>query len=260
MVSVVIPCYNNEDTLSACVDSVLKQTFSNVEIIISDDGSMDGSLKIAQDLSQRAPEGKIRVFSQTNAGPSVARNRGIQESRGQYLAFLDADDEWIQSEKLERQMKVFADHADAILVGCIHYSDRPYNTSSIVLAMPFRLMLSKNRFPTSGVVVKKQALPDALFPEDQRYSEDYALWLNLGAANSGKFYLINEAMCRNILNKPAYGVSGLAGRLWLMEKGELRNYKILRQNRQLSLPLYMKVSGYSFLKFLYRYIVTRLRP
>jgi glycosyltransferase involved in cell wall biosynthesis len=97
-VSVVIPTYNRAAKVRSAIESVLAQTFSDLEIIVVDDGSSDGTGKI---LAESFGE-QIRYFAQANQGASVARNKGIGEARGAWIAFLDSDDEW-EREKLEWQ-------------------------------------------------------------------------------------------------------------------------------------------------------------
>ncbi|MBR2761790.1 MAG: glycosyltransferase [Solobacterium sp.] len=89
LVSVIIPVYNKQEYLSSCIDSVLAQTYEPLEILCVDDGSEDDSRKI---LSDYEAKGNVRLFSQKNSGISAARNRGIEEAKGTYLMFLDADD------------------------------------------------------------------------------------------------------------------------------------------------------------------------
>lgn len=89
-VSVIIPCYNAEDHLRQCLDSVAAQTLRNIEIICIDDGSTDATMEILRDYQGR--DGRFRILSQENAGAGAARNRGLREAKGEYLSFLDADD------------------------------------------------------------------------------------------------------------------------------------------------------------------------
>ena len=88
--SVIMPCFNTEATLQAAVTSVLLQQNQSFELIIVDDGSTDNSQRLALSLAHENP--RIRVISQHNAGPAAARNRGMAEARGKFVAFLDADD------------------------------------------------------------------------------------------------------------------------------------------------------------------------
>ena len=100
LVSVIIPTYNRADTIGKAVSSVLAQTYREIEIIIIDDGSTDDTPAVLAGFGAR-----IRVLRQSNAGPSAARNGGAAEARGEYLAFLDSDDEWLP-EKIERQVRL----------------------------------------------------------------------------------------------------------------------------------------------------------
>lgn len=100
LVSVIIPTYNRAGTIAKAVSSVLAQTYREIEVIIVDDGSTDDTPAVLDGYGTR-----IRVIRQSNAGPSAARNRGAAEARGEYLAFLDSDDEWLP-EKIERQVRL----------------------------------------------------------------------------------------------------------------------------------------------------------
>ncbi len=101
-VSVIIPCFNRRALLPAALDSVLSQSEVVGEIIIVDDGSTDGSQGVARDYARKT-DGLVTLMEQENAGPSVARNRGLAASRGDYVAFLDADDLWM-STKIAKQL------------------------------------------------------------------------------------------------------------------------------------------------------------
>jgi glycosyltransferase involved in cell wall biosynthesis len=101
-VSVIIPNYNYSQYIGEAVESVLSQTYANVEIIVVDDGSKDNSLEILETFGN-----KIKVIAQQNAGVSAARNNGVANSDGEFIAFLDADDVWLP-EKLEKQIERFS--------------------------------------------------------------------------------------------------------------------------------------------------------
>lgn len=89
-VSIVIPLYNKAESVRAAVDSVLRQSFPDFELIVVDDGSTDSSAFVVAGIADR----RLRLLGQANAGPGAARNRGLGEALGEYVAFLDADDEW----------------------------------------------------------------------------------------------------------------------------------------------------------------------
>jgi len=91
-VSVIMPAYNARHYLHGAVESVLRQTFRDLELLVIDDGSSDETVTIAEDFAGRDP--RVRVLRQENAGPGPARNTGFRHARGHYFAFLDSDDEW----------------------------------------------------------------------------------------------------------------------------------------------------------------------
>jgi glycosyltransferase involved in cell wall biosynthesis len=119
-VSVVIPTYNRADKVSKTIESVLAQTFTNLEVIVVDDGSTDNT----EQVLSSSFGGRIRYYAQANQGASVARNRGIQEARGRWIAFLDSDDLWVP-EKLERQLKALEQFGSEF--GACYTDTRLYN-------------------------------------------------------------------------------------------------------------------------------------
>ena len=90
LISVIVPIYNTEKYLVECVESIRKQTYSNIEIILVDDGSTDASIAICDEFAEK--DSRVRVFHKKNEGVAVARNFGIQQSNGQYVVIVDSDD------------------------------------------------------------------------------------------------------------------------------------------------------------------------
>lgn len=113
-VSIIIPCYNAAAFINRSLDSALNQTYPDIEIICIDDGSTDGTDVILDRYMKEHP-GKIRVFTQVNAGATKARNEGMKHATGAYLQFLDADDELLPT-KIEEQMKLVRDNKQPDLV------------------------------------------------------------------------------------------------------------------------------------------------
>jgi glycosyltransferase involved in cell wall biosynthesis len=110
LISVIIPVYNGEKYLAEAVETVLAQTYRPIEVIIVDDGSIDGSREIAQRFAR-----PVRYSFNSHQGPGAARNHGITMARGSFFAFLDADDLWVQ-DKLTRQIAVFREKPDIDMV------------------------------------------------------------------------------------------------------------------------------------------------
>jgi glycosyltransferase involved in cell wall biosynthesis len=117
MVSAIIIFLNAEKFLSEAIDSVLGQTFHDWELLLVDDGSTDGGSAIARRYSEKYPE-RVQYLehpSHTNRGMSASRNLGIKHAKGDYIAFLDADDVWLPN-KLQMQLAIMSQHADAVMV------------------------------------------------------------------------------------------------------------------------------------------------
>ena len=112
MVSVIIPSYNRAHTLRRSIDSVLAQTYSNLEVIIVDDGSTDDTETVVRAI----PDPRVRYIRQKNQGACAARNHGVDLAKGEFIAFHDSDDLW-HPEKLEKQLKALQEH-DAAIVCC----------------------------------------------------------------------------------------------------------------------------------------------
>ena len=110
-VSVIIPVYNVRLYLERCVQSVLRQTYKDLEIILVDDGSKDNSGELCDQLA--LSDQRIRVIHQENQGLSGARNTGIRQATGEYIIFLDSDDEWLLSDGLENLLQ--GEKADLII-------------------------------------------------------------------------------------------------------------------------------------------------
>jgi len=181
LVSVIIPTYNAYKYIGDALDSVLKQTYDNYEIIIIDDGSTDNTDKIIQTY---LPNDKIHYIKIKHSGlAAVARNQGIKVSRGSYIAFLDADDTWSPN-KLKEQIELFDDHT-ALVYSDGEFIDQNRKYSARVKfhqGIVFDKLILKNFIATSSVVVKKTILDKVgLFSENPKLKvgEDYDLWLRI---------------------------------------------------------------------------------
>lgn len=114
-VSVIVPVYNVEEYLRACLDSVLGQTYDDLDVIVVDDGSTDGSGRICDQYAQS--DRRIRVIHQQNRGLSAARNTGMRAARGEYLTFVDSDD-WLSREFVASLVTAILEHrADLAVAG-----------------------------------------------------------------------------------------------------------------------------------------------
>lgn len=229
VVSVIIPYYNNEETIIRALESVKNQTFKDIEIIAINDGSSDNSFNIVEGW-KKINSINLRNFTQKNSGPSVARNKGIDLANGKYVAFLDADDSW-ESKKLEKQVNVLEENEDIGIIGCDHYVKEDSkvltrsNNSKEIRKVTFNEKLLKNQFCTPSVVIRKHILIESniRFSEKQRYAEDTLFYLQILRKYNG--VKIEEPLVN--LYKAEISNKGLSARLWATEKFELNNFKIL---------------------------------
>ncbi len=190
-VSVVIPTKNRREMVTAAVRSVLDQTPPPREILVVDDGSTDGTSQALEALG----EPRVRVLPADRPGAAGARNTGVLEAKGDLVAFLDADDEWLPG-KLAEQVGLFQCEdppafvfSDALIepVGAggprTVFSRQPPSFSDI-----FRPLLLDNFIPTSTVIVRRELLGEGfLFNADFSPAEDYDLWLRLCLRGTSTF-------------------------------------------------------------------------
>jgi len=250
--SVIIPCYNSQDTIIRALTSVVNQTFSDFEIIIVDDGSIDETKKVL-DTYLKEQTISYRYIYQKNKGPSSARNNAVSNSSGKYLAFLDADDEW-HPKKLEIQYQYIIKYSSKFLSCKFTLSEYSRFLDQIEhKKYNFRDFLTSNRTSTPCTIIEKEVFVDiGGFDETLKYSEDYNLWLK--ASLQEELVFLDIALVK--LYKKPYGESGLSAQLWNMEKGELKNYSYLYKNRTISPLSYYTICSFSLLKFCYRVIVS----
>ncbi|WPR77399.1 glycosyltransferase family A protein [Algoriphagus sp. NG3] len=116
LVSIVIPVYNKASVISQTLDSALAQSYRNLELVLINDGSTDGSLKILEEYARKYPL-KVRLMDSMNKGVSAASNLGFQTSSGEYIQFLDADD-LLSVDKIEEQMKILSEKDTQVITSC----------------------------------------------------------------------------------------------------------------------------------------------
>ena len=123
LISIIVPVYKVEDYLNRCVDSILRQTYSNLEIILVDDGSPDDCPRICDEYAKK--DERIKVIHKTNGGLSSARNAGLKISTGKYISFIDSDD-WIDVMFIERLYKILVDN-NTQLSACVFNKTKEFN-------------------------------------------------------------------------------------------------------------------------------------
>lgn len=200
MISVVIPLYNKEKSIASTIESVLFQTYKDWELIIVDDGSTDNSLAVAQERLGKLEGERGRVVHKENGGVCSARNCGIQQAKGEYIALLDGDDLW-DEEYLAEQVKMIHDFPDAVMWG-INFAE-VFNgelVRKLATALPegYRGYVKNyfemrgrvsDLFCSSSVVIRKEVFNDVgMFDERLKYSEDNDMWWRIIATYPVAFY------------------------------------------------------------------------
>lgn len=195
-VNVIIPCHNGARFLGEALTSALQQTHSDTTVLVIDDGSTDETGRIARGFGDR-----VRVIGQPKSGVSAARNRAIDATDGEYVAFLDADDRW-HPEKLSRQLALMSHHPR---YGLVHTAIRHIDAAGRVTGgpdnAPFRRttqgdcltqLLSRNTITTSSVLLRRDILGGERFVTDLAAAEDWDLWLRL--ASRTRFGYVDEEL------------------------------------------------------------------
>lgn len=194
LISVIMPCFNAEKYLREAIESVTRQTYTNIELIIVDDGSTDNSVRIAQSYSNR-----VIFLRQNNKGPYPARNMGIRASNGKFVAFLDADDYW-RTDCLEKLFAALC-NSDAILaycgwqnIGLTGVAGEPYIPPDYESGNKTELLLRHAApWPIHAALIRKSALEEfGGFSEKFFSCMDYDLWLRI--ATSRHIKRVDEAL------------------------------------------------------------------
>jgi len=180
--SVVIPLYNKKRYIERTIHSVLNQTYNNFEILVIDDGSKDDSPEIVRNIN----DSRVRLITQSNGGPSKARNTGIKNAHGKFIAFLDADDEWLPT-KLEKHYKLHTMNKELLwscsafeAIGGKRYETIVYKKEG-VLENSLENIMNGLVVQTSSVIIKKEVFKNErlLFNEAYKRSEDREVWYKL---------------------------------------------------------------------------------
>jgi glycosyltransferase involved in cell wall biosynthesis len=211
LVSVIIPTYNREKIITRAIDSVFAQTYRDFEIVVLDDGSQDNTRAVAQAYGP-----KVHYFYQDNKGIAGARNAGMHQTAGDYIAFLDSDDYWLPG-KLEQQMALFSQHPEYGMVGCqcgsvqidgtYREKNRPGKSGWILYDL-----FNKNFIRTSSAVITRACLEKVGgFDETLREGEEYDYWLRIAAEFAIGF--INEPLTVYVDNTDGMSTDSLTGRL-----------------------------------------------
>lgn len=179
MVSVVIPVYNTENYIERCLNSILNNTYQNIEVICVDDGSVDNSNEILQRIA--LCDSRVHVISQSNNGVSSARNAGILAAKGEFITFIDSDD-WIHPKYFELLLQCQYEHDANVVICSVKdssmqevYPEISYNEKSIRCLNLEKFMFESHvRVHVIAHMYKRDVLEGHKFPQSLRIGEDTA--------------------------------------------------------------------------------------
>ncbi len=196
LVSVIIPVYNSEKFIKETLNSVLNQTYKNIEIIIINDCSIDNSENIIKSYCSKY-KNIIYYKKQKNEGVAVARNLALDIAKGRYVAFLDSDDLW-EKEKVEKQITLIKEKEASISYTAIEmineYQDKIKSKREVREIIDYNFLLHNTMIATSSVIIDRKKTGNFKMPL-RRLGQDYATWLML-LRNGSKAYGINEALVK----------------------------------------------------------------
>ncbi len=248
LVSIITSLYNSAGFIAEMMDSILAQTYTDWELLVTDDCSTDDSRAIVQEYAGR--DARIRLFClEKNSGAAVARNRSIAEARGRYIAFCDSDDRWYP-EKLERQLRFMREKDCALSYTSYMLCDERSRITGIVVCMRRVSYASLKRDDGIGnltAMYDTEKVGGRVFLPDMRKRQDWGMWL------------LVMARCR-----VAYGMKEPLA-YYRIRSGSISRRKILLV--KYNIAVYEKVLGYSrvravlmfFLVFLPSYFLKKLR-
>lgn len=182
LISVIIPCYNAEKTVEKCLKSVIQQLFTDLEIIIVDDGSTDSTLKICEEFQNK--DERIKIITQTNYGVSKARNEGVKLATGEYVCFVDSDD-WVEPNYCSELLNLLVtENADISIIEASYEDEsgqvifeKPTSKENVFEGKRALILLLEDQVIQShpwGKLYKTKYLKDISFPENLKCFEDYS--------------------------------------------------------------------------------------
>jgi len=236
LISVVIPTYNRKEKTLRAINSVLDQDFKNVEIIVVDDGSTDGTAEFL--TKKKLP---ITILKKENGGVSSARNFGIEKASGNFVALLDSDDTWLPG-KLSKQIDCFKKNPNA----CLVYTDQYLNIDGKNLEqtrfernrpnkrMPLPGFVDYTPIHTSTVLIKKEVFDIVgLFSEELKIHEDSEMWNRI--SNYGEFAFVEEPLSVYYFESEAEHMTATKHKKIFLENGKTYiDLYIKNKNRELT--------------------------
>lgn len=260
MISVIIPMYNSKDTIQRAIESIINQTYIEpIEIIVVNDGSEDGCEKIVEEMILNNKTNRvINLINKLNGGVSSARNIGIKEAVGEWIALLDSDDIWLP-EKLQKQVNEIEENSDIKFIGTNRNSD-VYSffrkSDRRIYSLKVKEIIAKWHPHTSTALINKEILLKTnLYDETRTHAEDGDLWLRI--AQFCDLYVLNENLVYTGGGKRSFGESGLSANMPKMYQGEMLALKGAKNRNQINFIEYIGFCCWLTLKYYRRILIVK---
>ena len=261
-ISVVIPMYNSEETIKDALDSVINQTFFHciLEIVVVDDGSKDKSVDIVQEYIQRHKDISINLIQKSNGGASSARNVGIENAKGDWIALLDSDDEWLPH-KTERQVLTIQENPEIDFLGC-GYDNVELKILNKKVTNLYKASLKDlclKMFPVTPSALFKKSIYNEIggFDTNYKYAEDGNYFMKI--CSRYNYYYLPESLVSIGHGKRPYGEKGLSANMKGMYEGNVRTIKSLKKEKKISFLFYCFLRLFYFAKHVRRILIVKFR-
>ena len=211
IVSIITPLFNSATFIEETIESVISQTYNDWEMIIIDDCSNDGSLEIVKDIAK--DDLRIRLISlKNNLGPSNARNEGIKQACGRYIAFLDSDDLW-HKDKLEKQIKFMQKNEYAFTFTGYEKIDEKGKKIGNILPLKGQVtyhdLLKSNHIGCLTAMIDLKILGYKMYMPDIKKRQDQGLWLEI-LKEIDKAYCLNKVLGKYRIRKDSISINKIA--------------------------------------------------
>lgn len=260
MVSVIIPAYNRENTIERAVMSVLNQTYKDLELIVVDDCSKDNTVEVLKSIK----DDRLKIIElEKNSGACVARNVGIENAQGDYIAFQDSDDEWLL-DKLEKQMAIFEkEKVDLVFCAFNRFGlgedlTYPKLPEGIVER---KVLLEDSRISTQTLIGKKECFENIKFDPEMPRLQDYDITIRL--SKKYRIYFVNQPLVNMYVQNDSISKNNdklLKAESMILSKykDDVEKYEDFKYHNVRVLAIYKRIGGY---KSSYEYkILYKMKP
>ena len=246
MVSVIIPSYNREKTIERAVMSVLNQTYKDLELIVVDECSKDNTVEVLKSIK----DDRFKIIElEKNSGACVARNVGVENAQGDYIAFQDSDDEWLL-DKLEKQMAIFEKEKVDLVFCAFNRFGLGKNLTCPKLSegiVERKTLLEDSRISTQTLVGKKECFENVKFDPEMPRLQDYDITIRLSKKYS--IYFVNEPLVNMYVQNDSISISKnkmirAETIIFSKYKDDIEKYKDFKYHNMLGLASAKRKSGY----------------